>query len=52
MNTRHRSRGNSLFEAASHDHLAGAWLSALRMIRAAVALHTRFAADPWDLDRR
>jgi hypothetical protein len=40
-----------LFEAASYDHLAGAWLSALRMTHAAVLLHTRLAADPWDLDR-
>jgi hypothetical protein len=40
-----------LFEAASYDHLAGAWLSALRMTHAAVLLHTRFAADPWDMER-
>jgi hypothetical protein len=40
-----------LFEAASYDHLAGAWLSALRMTHAAILLHTRLAADPWDLDR-
>lgn len=40
-----------LFEAASCDHLMGAWLSALRMTHTAVVLHTRFAADPWDLGR-
>ena len=40
-----------LFEAASYDHLAGAWLSALRMTQAAVLLHTQLAADPWDLDK-
>lgn len=40
-----------VFEAASYDHLAGAWLSALRMTQTAVRLHTRLVADPWNLDR-
>lgn len=40
-----------LFQAARFDHLAGAWLSALRMTHAAVVLHTQFASDPWDLSR-
>ncbi|NJC66227.1 hypothetical protein HC028_17195 [Planosporangium flavigriseum] len=40
-----------VFEAASYDHLAGAWMSALRMTRTAVLLHTQVAADPWNMDR-